>query len=185
MSKSLIFAGMKDNWYLVAIVAALLAASLWGATRKEVVAADGTLVLASGEITAAPGGRGKSAVQSRWVSPTRDAKVRADIENYHKKLGVNRSSDETPANLFRLANLYYSNLQDYEKASLYYEDLIQSFPDYEGLTVVYPNLVVCYERLGKLALERSTYKRMLDYYPDDTQEYLYAGVRLGIATYEE
>lgn len=185
MSKSLIFSGIKDNWYLVAIVAALLATSLWGATRKEVVAADGTLVLASGEITAAPGGRGKSAVQSRWVSPTRDAKVRADIENYHKELGVNRSSDETPANLFRLANLYYSNLQDYEKASLYYEDLIQSFPDYAGLNTVYPNLVVCYQRQANLALERSTYKRMLDYFPADSQEHLYASVHLGIATYEE
>ena len=50
---------------------------------------------------------------------------------------------------------------------------------------MYPNLVVCYERLGNLAPERRPYKLMLDYYPDDTQEYLYAGVRLGIATYEE
>ncbi len=185
MSKSLIFSGIKDNWYLVALMGGLLAASLWGATRKEVVAADGTLVLASGEITAAPGGRGPRVTQSRWVSPTRDAKVREDIDNYHKELAVNRSSDETPANLFRLANLYYSNLRDYEKASLYYEDLIQSFPDYQGLNTVYPNLVICYQRQANLALERSTYKRMLDYFPADSQEHLYASVHLGIATYEE
>ena len=184
MSKSLVITSMKDNWYLVAIMAALLAAALWGATRKE-VAADGTLVLESGEITAAPGGRGPSMTKSRWVSPTRDAQVRADVESYEHELAVNRSSGETPANLFRLANLYYSNLRDYEKASLYYEDLIQSFPDYQGLNTVYPNLVICYQRQANLALERSTYKRMLDYFPADSQEHLYASVHLGIATYEE
>lgn len=178
MSKSLVIEGVKDNWYLVAIIGALLTAALWGATRNEVAADDG-LVLASGEITATPGGRGPGTVKSRWAGPTRDAQLRADIEGYEHELAVNRSGSDTPANLFRLANLYYSNLRNYEKASLYYEDLIQSFPDFQGLNTVYPNLAVCYERLGKLALERNTYRRMLSYYPSDSQEYLYASVNLG------
>ena len=92
---------------------------------------------------------------------------------------MNRSGSETPANLYRLANLYYSNLRDYEKASLYYEDLLQSFPDYKGLNTVYPNLVVCYQRMGNLALERHTYKRMRDYFPADSQEHRYATQNLG------
>ena len=184
MSKSLVITGMKDNWYLVAIMAALLAAALWGATRKE-VAADGALALESGEITAAPGGRGPGMAQSRWVTPTRDAQLREDIDNYEHELAVNRSSDETPANLFRLANLYYSNLRDYDKASLYYEELLQNFPDYEGLNTVYPNLVVCYERLGNLPLQRNTFKRMLKYFPSDSQEHLYASVNLGISTLDD
>lgn len=178
MSKSLVFNGMKDNWYLIGIIAVLLTAALWGATRDEVVAvatADGS----TGEITAAPGGRGQDQAQSRWVTPTRDARVRADIDGYERELAVNRSGSETAANLYRLANLYYSNLRNYERASLYYEDLLQSFPDYEGVKTVYPNLVVCYQRLGNLALERHTYKRMRDYFPADSQEHLYATQSLG------
>ena len=179
MSKSLVFKGMKDNWYLVAIIAVLLTAAVWGATREEAVAAEGTLNLAAGEMTAAPGGRGPHQAQSKWTAPTRDARLRADIDNYERELAVNRSGSETPANLYRLANLYYSNLRDYEKASLYYEDLLQSFPDYKGLNTVYPNLVVCYQRMGNLALERHTYKRMRDYFPADSQEHLYATQNLG------
>ena len=178
MSKSLVFKGMKDNWYLVAIIAVLLTAAVWGATRDE-AAAEGTLVRSTGETTAAPGGHGPHQAQSKWTAPTRNAHLRADIDNYERELAVNRNGSETPANLYRLANLYYSNLRNYERASLYYEDLLQSFPDYKGLNTVYPNLVVCYQRQGNLALERHTYKRMLDYYPADSQEHLFATVGLG------
>ncbi len=178
MSKSLLFNGMKDNWYLVAIIAVLLTAAVWGATRDE-AAAEVAPFGAAGEMTAAPGGRGPHQAQSKWTAPTRDARVRADVDNYERELAVNRSGSETPANLFRLANLYYSNLRNYERASLYYEDLLQSFPAYEGLNTVYPNLVVCYQRLGNLALERHTYKRMRDYFPADSQEHLFATQRLG------
>lgn len=178
MSKSLVFEGIKKNWYLIAIIAVLLTVALWGASREEVTA-KGSLVRSAGETTAAPGGRGPQQAKSKWTTLTRDARLRADIENYERELAVNRNSSETAANLYRLANLYYSNLQNYEKASLYYEDLLQSFPDYEGLNTVFPNLVACYQRMGNLALERHTYKRMRDYYPPSSQEHLFATQSLG------
>lgn len=180
MSKSLALSSLKDNWYLVAIIGGLLVAAVWGATREEVVVASGMLHLSAGEITGDTGGLGPRTSGSRWMAFTKNERVQADVESYEKELRTNRESPDTAANLFRLANLYYSNLQDYEKASLYYEDLLQNFPKFIGAGTVFPNLVICYERLGNLALERHTYKRMLDYYPSDSQEHLFASTRLGV-----
>lgn len=178
MSKSLALSSLKDNWYLVAIIGVLLAAAVWGATRKESVVI-ASQVGSTGDLTGDTRGLGPKMTRSRWKATTKTEHVQADVDSYEKELRTNRNSPDTAANLFRLANLYYSNLQDYDKASLYYEDLLQNFPKFQGIGTVYPNLVMCYERLGNLALERHTYKRMLDYYPSDSQEHLFASTYLG------
>jgi len=178
MSKSLALSSLKENWYLVAIIGVLLVAAIWGATRDEAIVV-ATHTGATGDITGDTRGLGPKTTGSRWAAPTKNERVQADVDSYEKELRTNRDSPDTAANLFRLANLYYSNLQNYDKASLYYEDLLQNFPKFRGAGTVYPNLVACYERLGNLALERHTYKRMLEYFPSDSQEHLFASTRLG------
>lgn len=179
MSKSLALSSLKDNWYLVAIVGGLLVAAVWGATRDEESRTEASAMAAGGDMTGDTRGLGPRRSGSRWVAFTKSERAQADIDSYEKEIRTNRDSPDTAANLFRLANLYYSNMQDYEKASLYYEDLLQNYPEFKGSGTVFPNLVVCYERLGKLALERHTYRCMLDYYPAGSQEHLFASKRLG------
>lgn len=175
MNKEFVTSTLANNWYLfvvlIGIVVAAVVMSQGGGPNSEDPSA-----VAAASVDAAIDARME---ESRWSSPTRDQQVLDSIDKYEEELKYNRRSSETPANLYRLANLYYSKLLDYDKASLYYEALLQEFPDYEGLQTVYPNLATCYQRSGKFELERQTYRRMLDYYPSTTQDYAWAKAQLG------
>ncbi len=179
MNKSLAKSWLEGNWFLIAIIAGLLIGAVWGATRDE-EALNQARAHAAGDMTGDVSGLGPKMTGSRWAAPTKSQKIQADIDHYKVELATNRNSPETAANLYRLGNLYYSKSQDYDKASLHYEDLLQNHPDFAGAATVFPNLVACYERLGNLALERYTYKRMLDYFSSDSQEHLFASKRLGV-----
>lgn len=169
---------VRSNWHLVSLlVLIVVSASVMAFRPKSADTAEA--MTADTEVAVDLNGDGASR-PSRWAEPTRDQRLKNEIEHYETELRTNHESSETPANLYRLANLYYSNLQDYDKASLYYESLIQQFPDYPGLKTVYPNLVVCYERLGKHDLKRNTYRRMMEYFGPDSQEYLWAKQALGL-----
>lgn len=102
------------------------------------------------------------------------------IQAYKEALAKDRRSEDAAMNFRRIGNLYYSQLGDWEQAMLFYEALITQFPDWEGLRTVYPNLAECYRKLGQLDMERQTYQRMLEYYPEDAQEYLFAQQQLGL-----
>lgn len=177
MSKEFIVDGLAKNWYLVLVLIGIVAVAGVLSQGSDVVAnANGQADIGSDSVD--PALSSAVVARSRWQQPTRDSRVLDAIANYEEELKYNRGSSETPVNLYNLANLYYSKMQDYNKASLYYEALIQEHPDYKGLNTVYPNLGICYQRLGKYELERGVYRRMLDYFPDHTQEYLYAHTML-------
>lgn len=116
--------------------------------------------------------------ESRWAEPTKTDKVQAAIEQYTQAIEHDAGSPETADNVYRLANLYYSTLLDYEKASLYYVTLIQDYPEYSGIQTAFANLVTCYERLGKTELRRSALRQMMEYYGEGTEEYLFANEQL-------
>lgn len=169
---------LRSNWHLISLLVLIAASAVVMAMRPE--AADTAEAMAVDTEVAVNLTDAQEAVQSRWSQATRDQRVQEAIDEYERELRENRDSSDTPANLYRLANLYYSKVHDYEKASLYYEALIQEFPDYQGLQTVYPNLAVCYERLGRHDLKRNTYRRMMEYYPDHSQEYAFAKQELGL-----
>ena len=178
MDKGLIVRILRGNWHLISLMTLIFAAGIWMAVSPEKsdevdamsVDAEMGTVLTDQNL----------AVESRWSTPTKDKRIAEAIEQYEDELKYNRGNEETPANLYRLANLYYSNVGDYDKAVLYYEALIQEYPKYEGNKNVYPNLVACYERLGQDELKRSTLRRMMDYFGPDSQEYVFAKQELGL-----
>ena len=176
MSKNLLIEGVKSNWYLLLLFVGLIAGGVfWAASDSESggpVAKTASAATLDGDAGAVP--------TSRWQGTAKERDVASAIEHYEGELRYNRNSSETPANLYRLANLYYSDVRDYEKAALYYEALLQEFPTYPGNTTVYPNLSACYQRLGNPDLERQTYRRMLDFYPADSQERAFARQKLGM-----
>jgi tetratricopeptide (TPR) repeat protein len=173
------FAGaLRANWHLLILMALVAGAGIWMAIKPgDSSGVDAISVEA--EISTSLTDP-NLVMESRWSTPTKDKKVADAIEHYESELKYNRGNEETPANLYRLANLYYSNVRDYHNAALYYEALIQEHPNYEGLKNAYPNLAACYERTGQSELYRSTLRRMMDYFGPESQEYLFAKQELGL-----
>jgi len=171
---------VRSNWHLISLMMLVLAAAGGFAVSSDDAATASTGPIEERVEVAVHGGNAAAYHErSRWARQTEEEDIRAAIEKYENEIRYNYASSETPANLFRLGNLYYSKLHEYEKASLHYESLLQSFPDFHGLSTVYPNLAVCYERLGDQALERHTYKRMMEYFAPESEEYDFAKMKLG------
>ena len=177
MNKELFVSGMKSNWYLILVCLGMfVAAAAWALKPSD--GGHGPIAVAA-QTQPKAGSAATHPYTSRWARPTAQEEVQNAIEDYERELTQNRRSLDTAANLFRLGNLYYSKQQNYEQASLYYEILLQDFPQYERNNTVYPNLAACYDRLGKMDLERHTYKRMREYFSPNSQEYIYATQKLG------
>jgi hypothetical protein len=112
-------------------------------------------------------------------APTAADKAQVHIDKYQEELKTDPDSEETPHNLVRIGNLYYSQVGDYEKAAIHYERVIKEFPFFDGIKKFYPSLAKCYERLGDDRMERQTYLRMLEYYPEESNYYKFAQGKLG------
>lgn len=177
MNKELFVSGLKSNWHLVLVcLGFFVVAAAWALKPSD--NGHGPVAIAAQTQPKAESGAMRPHT-SRWARPTAQQEVQNAIDDYQRDLSENRRSPETAANLFRLGNLYYSKQQNYEQASLYYEILLQDFPDYKRNNTVYPNLATCYERLGKMDLERHTYKQMREYFSPDSQDYVFATQKLG------
>ena len=84
-------------------------------------------------------------------------------------------------NIRRVANLYYSELRDFENAAYHYEDLILRFPEWDqGINAIYPNLAACYEKLSESSKERFTYERMMKAFEPGNVSHEFAKQKLGL-----
>jgi tetratricopeptide (TPR) repeat protein len=172
---------VRGNWHLISLMVVVIVVAAGFALSSDDAAKASTGDIEERTEIAMNGGNADAYhEQSRWARQTEEENVKEAIENYENELRYNHGGSETAANLYRLGNLYFSKLHDYEKASTHYESLLQQFPNYSGNITVYPNLVTCYERLGDLALTRHTYKRMMEYFGPDSEEYAYAKMKLGL-----
>ena len=166
---------IRQNWHLLLAFVAVAVMGVIAAIRQpvetvtvEAVGADqGTATAAELETPFKAGG-------------TRNQDALLSIQAYKQELAKDRQSEEAAKNFRRIGNLYYSQLGDWEQAMEFYEALITQFPNWEGLDTVYPNLAECYRKLGQHEMERQTYKRMMEYYPEETQAYLFAQQQLGL-----
>ncbi len=138
--------------------------------------ADATSTLVQVEMHTNLGGAPRT--ESLWAKPSKEENARAAIEEYIYQIEHDANGPETADNLFRVANLYYSTLLDYEKASLYYVALIQDHPEHSGVRIAFPNLITCYERLGKDDFRRNTLRDMMAFYGEGTEEYRFAEQQL-------
>ncbi len=169
---------VRGNWHLISLMVLIAGAGVWMAMSPDksgdadamAIESEVATNLSATEVT----------VDSRWSQPSKDKQVSQAIEKYEDELKYNRGNEETPANLYRLANLYYSNVGDYDKAALYYEALLQEYPNYEGNKNVYPNLAACYERTGQSELHRGVLRRMMEFFSPESQEYIFAKQELGL-----
>lgn len=87
--------------------------------------------------------------------------------------------DASAARLSALGNLYKQKKQDYQTAARYFEELIQNYPDWPGIRGVYHQLMSCYEQLNDQPSLRLLYRKMVEVFPEDSNEYQYANAALG------
>ena len=109
---------------------------------------------------------------------TVEQEAKADIAGYQEKFDAAPNSEEAALMLERMGQLHYAKLMDPKGAITNWELLIQRFPDYEGIKKIYPMLAACYEQLKDDTSARAVYQRMLNYYPEDSQEHLLAKQKL-------
>lgn len=112
--------------------------------------------------------------------PTPEQRAENYIDQYKREIAEGLDADKTALNLRRIGNLYFGELQNYAEAAKHYEEVLARFPDWEGNKDVYINLAACYERLGNRDLEKWTYERILQRFPEDSQEHLFARQKLGL-----
>jgi tetratricopeptide (TPR) repeat protein len=117
------------------------------------------------------------------VSPARttvEARARQTISEYQQRFAADPSSEEAPALLGAMGNLYRQKLSDYEQAAGCFEQLINEYPDDPGVRDAHLQLLICYERLGDQENRSRVLRRLMNVYPPGSSEHDYAAEQLGI-----
>ena len=173
---------LKDNWYLILAVAVLLVGgavmALMPSGKKEsgpagVIgsAGDGVdVVRLTGdemeEIAAAEDYQGMSKAD-------KDAK---SIEDYKAKLAEDPDGEAAAATMSSLA-VVYRRQEKYDDAAIVLEELLEKFPDTPNARTALIMLPEIYEAAGDIPMARQTYRRMMEFFPPDSQEHQYAKER--------
>ncbi len=182
MSHSFLKQAARDNWYLLAalglIVAAIPVLAFWSDSRAE---SDPLRLTPTAEASTAD--LRFAELEPATATPSTLAEVRARevIGDYRQRFKAEPNSDEAPALLSAMGNLYRQKLRDYGQAAGCFEQLISDYPDDPGVRDAYLQLMVCYDRLGDQTNRARVLRQMMDAYPADSQEHAYAAYQLGIA----
>jgi len=165
---------LRENWYLAALIVLLLAGAAVLYTRPE------SQPVGNAPRPVSPDGpqAAPSPLEPQPPRPDDQEVARSQIEKLQETYDADPKSADAPAALNGMANLNRQKLLNYGEAIRLYELLLLDFPDWEGISRVYPNLATCYERNGDNDGARSVYKRMMEKFPPESQEYLYAKTQL-------
>lgn len=173
-------AWLKQNWYLPVLVIglALLLALLRPAPESpgegdapgdaaDAPARDSRQQALRAEFDAA-----KAAAESRGTETERTPDV--IIAEHEEKLEADPPPEEAAAHLAALGNLYRQKKGDYATAARYFERVIENHPDWPGIRGVYHQLMACYTELEDQESLRRLYRRMVEVFPDDSNEHAFA-----------
>lgn len=170
---------LRKNWHLIAVFVAVVAAIPVVALREKAQQQNAAQA-ASQTID------GTTAVDARPriepVAPretSRDAALKT-IESHRQRLEANPQSDEAPALLSAMGNLYRQRLSDYGQAASCFERLLTEYPESTNTRDAYLQLVICYDRLGDVENRRRILRQMMDVYPPESEEHLFAARELGL-----
>ena len=106
--------------------------------------------------------------------------ARRTVEDYRQRIETEPEAEETPALLMAMGNLYQQRLMDYKEAANCYQIYILDYPDAPDLALAYTQLGTCYELLDDGVNANRVYYEMMEHFPEDSQEHLYAKDKLGL-----
>ncbi len=93
-------------------------------------------------------------------------------------LGEEEDGDEYASRLYALGNLYQQKNLDFATAAGYYELLIDRHPEWPGIRGAYHQLISCYVQTDNQTALRLLYRKMIEVFPEDSEEALYAEAAL-------
>lgn len=174
MSKEELLDGLRKNWYLIAALAVIAAFVL-----VKLLINSGEGASTPPDRNAGPKASGPSTQETlealqKVTQPDEQAKAHTQIEDYQQKIEANPEDEETPAYLIAMGNLYRQKLGDYENAIRCYERIIINFPESEQRRQAFLQLEACYLKLEDRTGLKWLYDKMVEAFPEDSQEYQYA-----------
>lgn len=170
MNKEFWLDAFKNNWYLVVLLAVAILGFIGHFIRSYAVSPASLDLSTSGTIPVSP-----EPVPEVNIGVKNDREqTEQQINEYRRLVDEHPDSADAPSLLTAAGNLYYQKLLDYEKAAECYEEVLGTYPNWENIRNVYVQLASCYERMENWEKARRVYRRMMDAFPEDSQEYQYA-----------
>ena len=174
MSKEELLDGLRKNWYLIAALAVI---GVFVVVR--LMADSGTApAVDTAEAPQLPPARESLEALEQATRPDEQARARRQIEEYQQTIEAEPEAENTPAYLMAMGNLYRQRLSDLESAATCYERIILEFPDAEEARLAFIQLEACYLTLEDTTGLRWVYTKMLEAFPEDSQEHQYAATNL-------
>jgi lipopolysaccharide biosynthesis regulator YciM len=179
MSSTTFAQWLKSNWYLPLLLAGVVVALIIG--KSATVQPDGPPPAAGGDQNALKAEFERAKAQSATRETAAEAEKSTDtiIAEHTAKLDLKPEPDDAAALLSALGNLHKQKKQDYAAAARYYEQIIQDYPEWPGIKGVYHQLMACYSQLDDQANLRLLYRKMVEVFPPESNEYQFAKDALG------
>ncbi len=174
---------LKSNWYIPLLLVGVVVALVFGNSPKapdptapvdKAVAANGDQSALRQEFE-----RAKAKAKDKEQSALPEKSTDTVIAEHTAKLEENPPPDESAALLSALGNLHKQKKQDFATAARYYEQILQDYPDWPGIKGVYHQLITCYSRLDDQGSLRLLYRKMVEVFTPESNEYQFAKDALG------
>ena len=172
MNRELIWTAVRQNWYLVVIVLVCFGIPILrlmqlpsGAASPQVGQTANRAELLGVD----------AAANDPPLTPERARSEAIEtIEAHRQAVAADPQAEDAPARLQAMGNLYRQKLVDYAQAAQCYEQLLVDYPDAPNKRTAYLQLVTCYDRLGDSTNRDRICRRMMEEFPQDSQEYEFA-----------
>ena len=174
MNREFLARVIRENWYL--LLAFVICVGVF--SFKFASGPDETENITGPIRTAPPGAVTPERLEALRTTRTPAEKARETIEQHEAKLAQNPSSEEAPALLCAIGNLRRQRLGEMDEAIECYERVIRDYPESSLVRSAYINLAHAYEERDETHNARSVYQRMMQAFPEDSQEYLYASAKV-------
>lgn len=172
---------LKSNWYVPLLIVGVAVALLIGKIPSSSTGGDAPPGSPEEQSTLRDEfDRAKAKAEARKAAAIPEVKSTDTVIAEHTaELEKSPEPEQAAALLSALGNLYKQKKQDYPAAARYYEQVIEKYPDFPGIKGVYHQLMSCYSNMDDQGSLRLLYRKMVEVFPPESNEYLFAKDALG------